>query len=223
MGKYRHLTPEDREQIAIMRAAGWANGAIASSIGKSPATISRELHRNSLASGRYSANVADGAYMERRQRSARLERDAKLATFVRQRLSEAWSPQQISGWLRSGAERGLGVVAMETIYSFIYRVEQKSEELWRYLARRRKKRRTLRSRPARDVIKDRVSIHDRPDEVGSRSTLGHWEGDLIICQRTRPYIVSLFFQSFHISRNLTVPGNTKKVRDTNIRSIFCPI
>ena len=189
MGKYRHLTPEDREQIAIMRAAGWANGAIASSIGKSPATISRELHRNSLASGRYSANVADGAYMERRRRSARLERDAKLATFVRQRLSEAWSPQQISGWLRSGAERGFGVVAMETIYSFIYRTEQKAEELWRYLARRRKKRRTLRSRPARDFIRDRVSIHDRPDEVGSRSTLGHWEGDLIICQRTRPVLV----------------------------------
>jgi len=89
MGKYRHLTPEDREQIAIMRSAGCANGAIASSIGKSPATISRELHRNSLASGRYSANSADGAYMERRQRPARLERDAKLATFVRQRLSEA--------------------------------------------------------------------------------------------------------------------------------------
>ncbi len=197
MGKYRHLTREDREQIAIMRAAGCANGAIASSIGKSPATISRELHRNSLASGRYSANVADGAYMERRQRSARLERDANLAAFVRQRLSEApsrrlqaivcratGSPQQISGWLRSGAEPRFGAMAMETIYSFIYRTEQKSEELWRYLARRRKKRRALRSRPARDLIKDRVSIHDRPDEVGSRSTLGHWPyGDASIACR----------------------------------------
>ena len=185
MGKYRHLTPEDREQIAILRASGWTNGAIASSIGKSPGTISRELHRNSLASGRYSANVADGAYMERRQRPARLEQDARLATFVRQRLSEAWSPQQISGWLRSGAERGFGAVAMETIYSFIYRAEQKSEELWRYLARRRKKRRTLRSRPARDVIKNRVSVHDRPEGVNDRSLFGHWEGDLIICQHER--------------------------------------
>ncbi len=37
MGKYRYLAPEDREQIAIMCAAGWANGAIATSIGKSSA------------------------------------------------------------------------------------------------------------------------------------------------------------------------------------------
>lgn len=78
MGKYRHLTPEDREQIAIMRAADWANSAIASSIGKSRSTISRELRRNALDSGRYSANVADGSYMDRRQRPARLEQEAKL-------------------------------------------------------------------------------------------------------------------------------------------------
>jgi IS30 family transposase len=89
MGKYRHLTPEDREQIGVLRAAGFTMCAIASLIGKSPSTISRELRRNTLDSGRYSANVADGAYMERRQRSAILEQDEKLAAFVRQRLSEA--------------------------------------------------------------------------------------------------------------------------------------
>jgi IS30 family transposase len=189
MGKYRHLTPEDREQIAVLRSAGCTMGVMAVALGKATSTISRELRRNSLDSGRYSANVADGAYMERRQRSARLEQEAQLAAFVRQRLSEAWSPQQISGWLRAGNERGLGAVAMETIYSFIYRTELKAEELWRFLPRRRKKRRPLRSRPSRDMIKGRVSIHDRPDEVNTRSEVGHWEGDLIICQRTRPVLV----------------------------------
>ena len=189
MGKYRHLTPDDREQIAVLRVAGWTMSSIAASIGKSVSTISRELRRNRLDSGRYSASVADGAYMERRQRPALLEQDAELATFVRQRLSEAWSPQQISGWLRSGAEPGLCAMAMETIYSFIYRASQKTEELWRHLARRRKKRRSLHSRPSRDTIKDRTSIHDRPDSVDDRSELGHWEGDLILCQRTRPVLV----------------------------------
>jgi IS30 family transposase len=184
MGKYRHLTPEDREQIGVLRAAGFTMCAIASLIGKSPSTISRELRRNTLDSGRYSANVADGAYMERRQRSAILEQDEKLAAFVRQRLSEGWSPQQISGWLRSGAEPSLFAVAMETIYAFIYRLGQKNEELWRYLARRRKKRRALRSRPSRDRIKDRVSIHDRPRSVDDRSEMGHWPyGDASIACR----------------------------------------
>ena len=174
MGKYRHLTPEDREQIAVLRAAGWTNGAIAGSIGKSASTISRELRRNALDSGVYSARIADGAYMARRQRDAVLDRDERLARFVRQRLSEGWSPQQISGWLRSGAEPGLCAIAMETIYSFIYRAGQKADELWRCLARRRRKRRSLRSRPSRDTIKGRVSIHERPESVDDRSELGHW-------------------------------------------------
>jgi IS30 family transposase len=189
MGAYRHLTRDDRDQVAGMRAAGLALGEIASAIGKSKSTISRELRRNALDSGGYSAGVADGAYMERRQRPAILERDARLATYVRQRLSEGWAPQQIAGWLRSGAEPGLGAIVTETIYAFIYRAKQKAEELWRWLARRRKRRRALRGRASRDTIKDRVSIHDRPETVDQRAELGHWEGDLIICQRTRPVLV----------------------------------
>ena len=189
MGFYRHLTPEDREQIAVLRAAGHSNGSIAALLSRSPSTISRELRRNGLDSGRYSARVADGAYMARRQRDAVLECDERLARFVRNRLTEGWSPQQISGWLRSGAEPGLRAVCMETLYAFVYRARQKTEELWRYLVRRRRKRRSLRSRPSRDTIKGRVSIHERPESVNDRSELGHWEGDLIICQRTRPVLV----------------------------------
>ena len=113
--------------------------------------------------------------MERRQRPATLERDTKLATFVRQRLSEAWSPQQISGWLQSGADAGLRAVTIETIHAFIYRTGQEAEALWRYLARRRKTRRTLCSRPSRDTIKGRTSIHERPGEVDQRAELGHRE------------------------------------------------
>ena len=189
MGTYRHLSWDDMDRIAGMHAAGLPQRRIAEAIGKSRSTISRELQRNALDGGGYSAAIADGSYMERRQRQARLERDAKLATFVRQRLSEAWSPQQISGWLQSGAEPGLSAVAMETIYAFIYRAGQKAEELWRYLARRRKKRRALRSRTSRDTIKDRTSVHERPDQINERAELGHWEGDLVLCQRTRPVLV----------------------------------
>ena len=189
MGSYSHLTRDDRDQIAGMLAAGLSQGQMAKAVGKSKSAISRELRRNALDGGGYSAAVADGSYMERRQRAARLERDAELGLFVRQRLSEGWSPQQISGWLQSGAEAGLRAVTMETIYAFIYRAGQRAEKLWAYLVRRHKKRRTLKSRPSRDTIKDRVSIHDRPEEINDRNTLGHWEGDLILCRRTRPVLV----------------------------------
>ena len=189
MGSYRHLTREDREQIATLTAAGWSRRRIAEAIGKAPSTISRELRRNALESGRYSAHVADGAYMARRQRPSRLESDQRLAGFVRQRLSESWSPQQISGWLRSGSEPGLCAVAMETIYAFIYRAGQRLEQVWRFLARRHKRRRSPAARASRDTLRDRASIHERPGDVDDRGTLGHREGDLIICQRTRPVLV----------------------------------
>jgi len=180
MGTYRHLSREDREQIAVLRAAGHSNAGIAVALGRAPSTISREVRRNALDSGRYSARTADGAYLLRRQRSALLERDKRLARFVRDRLTEGWSPQQISGWLQSGAELGLRTVAMETIYAFLYRDGQKAEQLWRFLARRHKRRRKPAARRSRDTIKDRVSIHERPENINDRSEIGHWEGDLII-------------------------------------------
>jgi IS30 family transposase len=189
MCAYSHLSEEERDQIAVLRAAGRSLGAIARHLGRAKSTISRELERNALPSGGYSPLHAAGAYIWRRRRAAILEKDADLRTFVVDRLAEGWSPEQIAGWLRRGAERGLRTIGCETIYAFIYRAAQKAEELWRYLARRRKRRRPLRARPARDVIKDRTSIHERPNSVDSRGEVGHWEGDLIICKRTRPVLV----------------------------------
>ena len=58
-----------------------------------------------------------------------------------------------------------------------------------YHVSKRDSRRPRRSRPSRDTIKDRVSIHERPKKVDARTEGGHWEGDLIICKRTRPVLV----------------------------------
>jgi IS30 family transposase len=112
-----------------------------------------------------------------------------LRSFVLDRLAEGWTPEQIAGWLKAGNERRLRAVGCETIYAFIYRAAQKAEQLWRYLPRRHKRRRPRRSRPSRDTIKDRVSIHERPENIDTRTEAGHWEGDLIICKRTRPVLV----------------------------------
>ena len=186
---YSHLSDDEREQIGLAKAVGHSIGAIAKAIGRPRSTVSRELSRNKLPSGRYSPLHAAGAYQLRRRREARIERDRALRTFVVDRLAEGWTPEQISGWLKGGNEPRLRAVGCETIYAFIYRAAQQAEQLWRYLTRHHKRRRPRRSRPSQDTIKDRVSIHERPKHVEARTEGGHWEGDLIICKRTRPVLV----------------------------------
>lgn len=132
---------------------------------------------------------AEGCYRERRQRPAVLERDAELGRFVRERLLEGWTPEQIAGWLRRGEERQLRAVSCETVYAFIHRPGQKAEKLWRLLPRGRARRGRRRARQPRNVIAERRSIHDRPEAVQERRDAGHWEGDLLICRRTRPVLV----------------------------------
>ena len=186
---YSHLSDDEREQIGLAKAVGHSIGAIAKAIGRPKSTVSRELSRNKLPSGRYSPLHAAGAYQLRRRREALIERDRALRTFVVDRLAEGWTPEQISGWLKGGNEPRLRAVGCETIYAFIYRTAQQAEQLWRYLTRHHKRRRPPRSRPSQDTIKDRVSIHERPKKVDARTEGGHWEGDLIICKRTRPVLV----------------------------------
>jgi len=186
---YSHLSDDEREQIGLLKALGQSIGVIAKSIHRPKSTVSRELSRNRLPSGRYSPLHAAGAYQLRRRREALIEKDRALRTFVLDRLAEGWTPEQISGWLKAGNERRLRAVGCETIYAFIYRAFQKAEQLWRYLTRRHKRRRPRRSRPSRDTIKNRVSIHERPKNIDARSEAGHWEGDLILCKRTRPMLV----------------------------------
>src|SRR5919112_1337595 len=123
MASGTHLSLEERERLAASKAEGLSLRAIARQLGRAASTISRELRRNALpeggylpvhAEGGYLPVHAEGGYLARRQRPAILEREVKLARFVRERLLEGWTPEQIAGWLRRGEERGLRTVSAET-------------------------------------------------------------------------------------------------------------
>ena len=109
----RHLRLEERERLAALKAEGLSLRAIAARLGRAASTVSRELRRNALPRGGYLPVHAEGCYLDRRQRPAVLERDAKLGRFVRERLLEGWTPEQIAGWLERGEERGRRAVSPE--------------------------------------------------------------------------------------------------------------
>jgi transposase, IS30 family len=91
------LSDDERKQIGLLKALGHSIGAVAQALGRPKSTVSRELSRNRLPCGRYSPLHAAGAYQLRRRREAAIERDRALRTFVRDRLAEGWTPEQISG------------------------------------------------------------------------------------------------------------------------------
>ncbi len=97
MSGYAHLTADERDRLAGLKADGLSLRAIARALGRAASTISREFKRNALESGAYRPHVADGSYMLRRQRASVLETDKALAAYVTDRLAEGWTPEQIAG------------------------------------------------------------------------------------------------------------------------------
>ena len=91
-----HLTLEERERLAVLKAEGLGLRAIASRLGRAASTISRELRRNALPKGGYLPVHAEGCYLERRQRPAVLERDAELQEIV---LTHNLTPRKCLGFL----------------------------------------------------------------------------------------------------------------------------
>ena len=218
MSEYVHLSLDERFAIARLCECGRSKRSIARELGRSPSTIKRELERNSNADDGYRPETAEARYLARRAKSLLLDRLDDLACFVVERLHENWTPEQIAGWLKSGAEQ-LTAISHETIYAWIYGRSQRQARLWRLLPRRKGKRGFRPARTPRIAIKDRSSIHDRPQSVEDRTEGGHWEGDLLICKKTRPVLVLCERKSrFTIAAKLN--GKNAEETATAIMCIF---
>jgi IS30 family transposase len=183
------LSAADREEISRGNAAGLSARAIASRLGRSASTISREIGRNGGRAA-YRACVADVAAWERARRSrpSRLASSPALLALVRARLEEDWSPQQIAVWLRQlHPNDPPRRVSHETIYRSIY-VESRRELGPRAAKHLRSGRSVRRPRGkqkshGRGRLRNMVSIHHRPAVVTERVEVGHWEGDLVMGRR----------------------------------------
>ena len=95
------LTMSEREEISRGIVAGRSIRSIASSLGRAPSTVSRELRRNG---GRrhYRASQADKTAWERakRPKTCKLAENRALARVVASKLQLEWAPDQIAGWLK---------------------------------------------------------------------------------------------------------------------------
>lgn len=179
------LTARERDLIASWRGGEVGVREIARRLGRSHSTIVSELRKNSFkteAGGTYYVSIHAQARVDKRKVEARKRhplKDRNTYSYVLEHLRMGWSPEQIAGRLRK-ENGGKSVICAETIYSFVYKKENKRLALFEYLPRKQKKRKKKHGRKAHKVkIPDRVSIHKRPAQVETRKTVGHWEGDTV--------------------------------------------
>jgi len=179
------LTLAEREEISRAAAAGHSLRSIATSLGRAPSTISREIRRNG-GQRCYRAHQADQAAWDRARRPkiCKLAEKRALAHMVGSKLQLAWSPEQIAGWLKRTYSDDDFHVSHETIYRslFIQARGALKKELLQHLRRTRAMRRSRHHTQKTENhgrITNAVSIRERPASVEDRAVPGHWEGDLL--------------------------------------------
>ena len=177
-----HLEIQEREAIHQYLSQGKGVREISRLLQRSPSTISTEIRRNGMSKESYSPSQAQSHYRMRRGACRKAQRITPiLQELIETKLLKRWSPEQISHYLRSNFHDYREYwVSHETIYTFIYRTENR--DFYTQFLRRKRKKRHLRSseRSIQKGIKNRRSIRERPAEVEERLIPGHWEGDLII-------------------------------------------
>ena len=185
----RHLSAQEREEISRGLARGDSLRVIAASLDRAHSSVVREVARNG-GRDRYRAQEADAAAWarSRRPKVSKLAADPVLRSQVQQGLAQDWSPEQISQWLRREFPSDPSMrVSHETIYLSLFQPARRAlpTQLRRHLRSGRTMRhpRLVKPPSGRGRIRDMVPITARPAEVESRTTVGHWEGDLIMGRR----------------------------------------
>jgi len=190
--KYRHLTLEEREEIAIGLENGMKQCAIAVMLGRAPSSISREIKRNRSTIGvrRYRVSWAQCQANNRKKQSHKRKRipEKRLRRFICKWLKNGYSPEIIAH--KASEENSRWKTNYETIYQWIY---SERHDLIPFLTRSHKKRRKRGSGKQKRCPKvpNRTMIEQRPKYVNLRSRIGHWEIDTAISRKSKAAIMVL--------------------------------
>jgi len=187
--KKSHLTLEQRYQIQAYNEAGKKLTEIAGLILKDKSVVCREMQRNKNEKGRYKAAYASGLSEIRKERlkrprrlSLEMEKDIKKAL-----IEDQWPPEQIKGRFDKEQRQ---MVSHERIYQLVRKDKQEGGSLYKHTRHHLKHRK----RPVGGkliVVKDKVSIDERPAIINDKGRFGDWEIDTIIGAENKGAIVTI--------------------------------
>lgn len=209
--KGKHLCLWERKEIAkaLLRGAGVRE--IARALERSPSTISREIKRGSVpqrrlvkshskrvdiplevTENRYFSDVGQRVARNntgRRGGKYKLFEDMYFVRYIEDKiLKDRWSPDAITGWIKTQGITFMTSVCTKTIYNYIDRglLAVKNIDL---LLKPRLKQKKKRIRQHKRQLG--TSIDFRPKEIETREEFGHWEGDTVVGKDQKSAILTL--------------------------------
>lgn len=187
MRHYRHLTPVERECIALFHFFGYSITTISCVLCRNKSTVSRELKRNNILDGIYMEFFATRLYKERRTKCHRKKilDNPEICKYVKEKfLDHQWSPEQIAG--RLALEKHKKIISYNTIYRAIYNgilddghSRRTNRIIIRKLRHKGKKRLKHSHNEKRGTFPVSNPISSRPLSATNRSRKGHWEADTV--------------------------------------------
>lgn len=194
MKKNKKLNLEERIKIEINYCHNNKSlREIAKILGRNASTVSNEVKgKDRHGTNKYEAYVAHNRALKRRDKRKKKEllKCELTRNYVKSKLKEGWSPEQIS--IRLPIDHKGYTISYEAIYQYIYST-YKQEDLRVYLPRRRKTRmrKGMRKIQKLERINSLPSIENRPKEVDKRKVLGHWEDDCIVSRESKPRLKTI--------------------------------
>jgi len=198
MSSYIHFTHDERICLQQLLNEGKSFRQIASLMGRSPSTISREVNRNRA---KYPPkHKSDNKYnyhqwraqiqticRRRQNRRTALKIDGFKYNYVVEKLNQFWSPEQIA--MRMRLDFPDQIVGVATIYRYIKRGDLPKISKRTHLRRKGKNRNYVHHNC--NVIHPDHIIPEWTDEIKDRSRLGDWEGDTVYGGVGKGLIVTL--------------------------------
>jgi IS30 family transposase len=188
---YTHFKQNERNEIAILLKKDYSLRDIGHALGRNPSSVSREIKLNSV-SGEYNPRKAKHKTYVRRKRSKyqcmKIRENLWLENYVEAGLKSYWTPEQISGRLKT--DYGYAVISAKSIYEYIY--SSYGQHLACYLTYRHDQRRNKSPKRGRASghIKNRIFIDDRPNIVNERKRFGDFEADTLGAIRSDKQILT---------------------------------
>lgn len=171
---FRHLNQFNRDRIEALLQAGHTQESIAAVLRVDAGTISREIRKRKRKNGRYEAEAAEQKARVRRANSKyqgmKIEKYPELRARIIAALRNLRAPDEIAGRLKREGIRP--AISTSAIYRWLYSVW--GQPYCRYLCTRRHRRRKQKRSAKREMIPNRISLHQRPNEGE------HAEGDLFV-------------------------------------------